>query len=82
MRHRPTVQSLASEIWIAKRYTKDHETVTFDDSTGIGIVTITDHAQSSLGDVVFVELAEIGTEVEQGGMHALPWDFWRYSASR
>lgn len=30
-------------------------------------MTITDHAQSSLGDVVFVELAEIGTEVEQGG---------------
>jgi len=52
---------------VTKRYTKDHETVTFDDSTGIGIVTITDHAQSSLGDVVFVELAEIGTEVEQGG---------------
>ncbi|RDB28762.1 Glycine cleavage system H protein, mitochondrial [Hypsizygus marmoreus] len=51
---------------VTKRYTAEHETITFDDSTGIGIVTITDHAQSVLGDVVFVELSSTGTEVQQG----------------
>jgi glycine cleavage system H protein len=51
----------------AKRYTKDHEAVVFDDSTGVGLVSITDYAQASLGDVVFVELPNIGTKVLQGG---------------
>lgn len=52
---------------IAKRYTQDHEVVVFDDSTMKGTVHITDYAQSSLGDVVFVELPTEGTEVSQGG---------------
>jgi len=49
-----------------KKYTQEHELVHFDDSTGVGIVSITDHAQSVLGDVVFVELPKIGTQVAQG----------------
>lgn len=52
---------------LAKRYTKEHETISYDDSTGLGTVTITDHAQSTLGDVVFVELKTVGTVVEQNG---------------
>ncbi|KAI0080113.1 hypothetical protein K474DRAFT_1658380 [Panus rudis PR-1116 ss-1] len=59
-----------SPFLTAKRYTKDHEAVVFDDSTNIGTVSITDYAQSSLGDVVFVELPSVGTEVKQGGMHS------------
>ncbi|TFK41093.1 glycine cleavage H-protein-domain-containing protein [Crucibulum laeve] len=51
---------------VTKRYTVEHEAVVFDDSTGVGIVSITDHAQSVLGDVVFVELPTLGTEVAQG----------------
>ncbi|KAF8922476.1 glycine cleavage H-protein-domain-containing protein [Mucidula mucida] len=51
---------------ITKRYTSDHESVVFDDETGLGVVSITDYAQSSLGDVVFVELPTIGSQVEQG----------------
>lgn len=51
----------------AKKYTEDHEAVVFDDSTGVGIVSITDYAQSSLGDVVFVELPTLETEVTKGG---------------
>ncbi|KAF5377498.1 hypothetical protein D9615_005341 [Tricholomella constricta] len=51
---------------VTKRYTSDHEAVVFDDSTGIGTISITDHAQSVLGDVVFVELTTPGTEVSQG----------------
>lgn len=56
-----------SRTSIAKKYTEDHEAVVFDDSTGIGIVSITDYAQTSLGDVVFVELPAVETEVTKGG---------------
>jgi len=49
-----------------KKYTEEHEIVNFDDATGVGIVSITDHAQSVLGDVVFVELPAVGTTVTQG----------------
>jgi len=51
---------------ITKRYTIEHETVSYDDTTGLGTITITEHAQSSLGDVVFVELPALGTKVAQG----------------
>jgi glycine cleavage system H lipoate-binding protein len=51
----------------AKRYTADHESIAFDRSTGVGTVSITDHAQSSLGDVVFVELPSVGLKVGKGG---------------
>jgi len=51
---------------ITKKYTADHEAVVFDDATGLGIVTITDYAQASLGDVVFVELPTLGTKVDKG----------------
>lgn len=52
---------------IAKKFTAEHETVSFDDATGLGTITITEHAQSSLGDVVFVELPALDTDVKQGG---------------
>jgi glycine cleavage system H protein len=52
---------------IAKKYTPEHEAVIFDDQTGVGIISITNHAQESLGDVVFVELPAVGTNVSQGG---------------
>ena len=43
------------------RYTKEHEWVRMDGD--IATIGITDHAQEQLGDVVFVELPEIGREV-------------------
>ena len=46
------------------KYTKDHEWVRFDGSEAT--VGITDYAQRQLGDVVFVELPEIGRQVTQG----------------
>lgn len=46
------------------RYTKEHEWVRLD--AGIATVGITDHAQSALGDIVFVELPEAGREVAAG----------------
>ncbi|KAH7883655.1 glycine cleavage H-protein-domain-containing protein [Phlebopus sp. FC_14] len=51
---------------VTKKYTEEHETVVFDDATGIGTVSITDHAQESLGDVVFVELPTVGSKVGKG----------------
>jgi glycine cleavage system H protein len=46
------------------KYTKEHEWVKVDgDSATIGI---TDHAQESLGDIVFVELPKVGAEVSVG----------------
>ncbi|KAI0002024.1 single hybrid motif-containing protein [Russula vinacea] len=51
---------------VTKRYTQDHEVVKYDDESGIGTVTITDYAQKSLGDVVFVELPEVGATIEKG----------------
>ena len=50
-----------------KKYTEDHEAVVFDDSTGIGVISITNYAQESLGDVVFVELPALETKVSKGG---------------
>ncbi len=43
------------------RYTKEHEWI---DETGK--VGITDYAQSSLGDIVFVDLPKIGSTIEKG----------------
>jgi glycine cleavage system H protein len=46
------------------KYTKTHEWVKVDgNSASIGI---TDYAQSSLGDIVFVELPKVGDKVEAG----------------
>ena len=46
------------------RYSKDHEWVKVDGDTAT--VGITHYAQEQLGDVVFVELPEVGKKVEQG----------------
>ena len=46
------------------RYSKEHEWLAIDGSTGL--VGITDYAQSSLGDIVFVELPKVGDKFEAG----------------
>ncbi len=46
------------------RYTNQHEW--FRDESGTGIVGITDYAQQALGDVVYVEMPEIGTIFSKG----------------
>lgn len=43
-------------------YTKDHEWIKVVD--GIGVMGITDYAQNSMGDIVYVEFPEIGREVK------------------
>ena len=44
-----------------KKYTKDHEWVSIDN--GIATVGISNHAQESLGDIVFIELPSLGKSV-------------------
>ncbi|GGX79571.1 glycine cleavage system H protein [Litchfieldella qijiaojingensis] len=46
-------------------YTESHEWV-LDNGDGTVTVGITDHAQQALGDVVFVELPEVGRELDAG----------------
>jgi glycine cleavage system H protein len=46
------------------KYTKDHEWVRIDGDTVV--VGITDYAQTQLGDVVYVELPEVGRRVQKG----------------
>jgi glycine cleavage system H protein len=46
------------------RYTKEHEWIQVSGNTGL--VGITDHAQESLGDIVFVELPNVGGNLDAG----------------
>ncbi|MGR4064389.1 MAG: glycine cleavage system protein GcvH [Vulcanimicrobiaceae bacterium] len=46
-------------------YSKEHEWVKIDGDTGT--VGITDYAQNSLGDIVYVELPKVGVQVSQAG---------------
>ena len=46
------------------RYTKEHEWISVEGTAGT--VGITDYAQSSLGDIVFVELPKVGDALEAG----------------
>ena len=46
------------------RFTRDHEWVRQEGD--VAVIGITDYAQQQLGDVVYVELPEIGRQVKQG----------------
>ena len=48
----------------ALKYSEEHEWVRLE-SDGIAVIGITDFAAESLGDVVFVELPEVGAELVQ-----------------
>lgn len=55
---------MADEVRDDLKYTETHEWV--KEKNGKAVVGITDHAQSELTDIVFVELPEIGKEVKKG----------------
>ncbi len=50
-------------------YTKDHEWVKIEGNEAY--VGISDHAQDSLGDIVYVELPEVGDEFDKGDAFAV-----------
>jgi glycine cleavage system H protein len=51
------------------RYTKDHEYIRVEGDTAV--VGITDYAQQQLGDVVYVELPEVGKTIAKGSEAAV-----------
>ena len=59
-----------SEVPDNLSYTKEHEWLSLDDEGNVK-VGITDHAQDSLSDVVFVELPEIGSSFSKGDSMAV-----------
>lgn len=59
-----------SQVPSELKYTRDHEWVRIDDDATV-TVGITDHAQQELGDLVFVEVPEIGTTFAAGDAAAV-----------
>ena len=47
-----------------RKYTQEHEWILIED--GVGMIGVTDFAAGELGDIVFVELPEPGSEFSQG----------------
>ena len=52
-----------------RKFSKDHEWIEVDG--GVGTIGITDYAQGQLGDVVFVELPEVGRKIAKGDAAAV-----------
>ena len=50
-------------------YTREHEWVRIEE--GVAVCGITDYAQTQLGDVVYVELPEVGAEIARDGEAAV-----------
>jgi glycine cleavage system H protein len=50
---------------MATRYTRDHEWIRLEG--GVAVIGITPYAQEQLGDIVFVDLPEVGKKLEKGG---------------
>lgn len=59
-----------SNVPTNRKYAASHEWV-LDNGDGTVTVGITDHAQELLGDVVFVELPEVGAQIEAGAEFSL-----------
>ena len=55
---------MASQIPENLKYTKEHEWSCIDGD--VATIGITDFAQSQLGDIVFVELPEVGSNLDEG----------------
>lgn len=56
---------MSNDVPSELKYTKSHEWVRVEDG-GLATVGITDHAQELLGDLVFVELPEVGADLGMG----------------
>ena len=54
---------------MSTRYTKDHEWISLEGDTAT--IGITDYAQEQLGDIVFVELPEVGKKLDKGAEAAV-----------
>ena len=54
---------------MSTRYTRDHEWIRLDGE--LATIGITDYAQEQLGDIVFVELPEVGRKLDKGAEAAV-----------
>ena len=61
----PKEDNLMSDIPSELKYSKEHEWVRLE-GDGTAVIGITDHAQELLGDMVYVELPEVGDNVATG----------------
>ena len=61
-RARPALRALGSRS-MSLKYSKDHEWIKMDGD--VGTVGISDHAQGQLGDVVYVDLPDVGATLAQ-----------------
>jgi hypothetical protein len=68
--HEATVRKLDGNSFVARRYTPEHEWV--EVNNGIATMGITDYAQKALGDVVYIEVPEVGKEVSKKGSSIPP----------
>ncbi|KAH7104582.1 glycine cleavage system H protein [Auriculariales sp. MPI-PUGE-AT-0066] len=57
--------SIVARTFATKKYTKEHEVISYDNKTRVGTMSISDYAQESLGQVAFVELPTVGHTVAQ-----------------
>src|SRR5262245_40014647 len=55
---------MSEDVMATVKYTDEHEWISVDN--GVGTVGITDYAQEQLGDVVFVEVPEVGRTIAKG----------------
>jgi glycine cleavage system H protein len=62
------VAKTATDVNTMKLFTADHEWVLVEDE--VATVGITEHAQNQLGDLVFVDLPEVGRVLEKGEVAA------------
>ncbi|MCB1773125.1 MAG: glycine cleavage system protein GcvH [Gammaproteobacteria bacterium] len=56
---------MSNDVPTELKYTKSHEWIRVEED-GLATIGITDHAQELLGDLVFVELPEVGAELGAG----------------
>merc|ERR1711990_208182 len=60
----PASRSLSQSTgFLSRKYSKEHEWITVEG--GIGTIGISDYAQDTLGDIVYVELPEVELEIEE-----------------
>jgi len=50
------------------KYTKEHEWLKFDAATSVATIGITEFAQGELGDIVFVDIEAVGSEIAADGI--------------
>ncbi|KAJ2542683.1 glycine cleavage system H-protein subunit [Coemansia sp. RSA 1933] len=62
LNQRISTRLVAQRMYATKKYTASHEWISIDN--GVGTIGITDYAQNALGDVVYVEVPEVDTEVQ------------------